>query len=148
MNHTTFSRKGGRARSEAKTLANRAKASAFWNAVRTGERPAPRRPRVPPPPETITTLLADYCRQTGITRLEVFGSLARGEARRSSDVDLLVTFADTPGTRFFAMEAEIAAILGVPAHVLTRESVEQMTNPYRRKSILADAREIYPNPKT
>ncbi len=143
MNQTTFSRKGGRARSEAKTLANRAKAAAFWNAVRTGEKLAPRRPRVPPSPETIATLLADYCQKSGITCLEVFGSLARGEARRGSDVDLLVSFAGNPGSRFFAIETEIAAILGVPVHVLTRDSVEQMTNPYRRESILADAREIY-----
>jgi len=28
-------------------------------------------------------------------------------------------------------------------HLLTRDSVEQMTNPYRRASILADAKEIY-----
>ncbi len=143
MNHTTFSRKGGRARSEAKTLANRAKAAAFWNAVRTGERSSPRRPRVPPAPETIAALLADYCRQAGITRLEVFGSLARGEARRGSDVDLLVTFADTPGARFFTMEEEMTALVGAPVHVLTRDSVEQMTNPYRRDSILTDAKEIY-----
>ena len=143
MNHTTFSRKGGRARSEAKTLANRAKAAAFWHTVRTGERPSPRRPRVPPSAETIATLLADYCRQTGITRLEVFGSLARGEARRGSDVDLLVTFADTPGARFFTMEEEMTTLVGAPVHVLTRDSVEQMTNPYRRDSILTDAKEIY-----
>lgn len=37
----------------------------------------------------------------------------------------------------------MAAILGVPVHLLTRESVEQMSNPYRRSSILADARDIY-----
>ncbi len=41
------------------------------------------------------------------------------------------------------MEDEISAILGVPVHLLTRESVEQMSNPYRRASILADARETY-----
>jgi len=34
----------------------------------------------------------------------------------------------------------MAAILGVPVHLLTRDSVEQMSNPYRRESILADAR--------
>lgn len=143
MNHTTFSQKGGRARSEAKTLANRSKAAAFWNAVRTGERPAPRRPRVPPAPEVIATRLADYCRQTGITRLEIFGSLSRGEARRGSDVDLLATFADTPGARFFTMEEEMTALVGAPVHLLTRDSVERMTNPYRRDSILNDAKEIY-----
>lgn len=37
----------------------------------------------------------------------------------------------------------MAAIFGVPVHLLTRESVEQMSNPYRRSSILADARDIY-----
>ena len=143
MNHAVFSRKGGKVRSPAKTAANRTKALAFWNAVRAGEKPAPRRSRVPPAPESIATLLAGYCREVGIERLEVFGSLARGEAKRGSDVDLLATFAGNPALRFYTMEEEMAAILGVPVHLLTRESVEQMSNPYRRESILADARVIY-----
>jgi predicted nucleotidyltransferase len=143
MNHTAFSRLGGKARSPAKTAANRAKAVAYWDAVRTGERPAPRRLRVPPGPETIASMLAAYCRQAGITCLEAFGSTARGEARRGSDVDLLATFARNPGLRFFTMEDEMAAILGVPVHLLTRDAVEQMSNPYRRESILADAKVIY-----
>ena len=143
MNHTAFSRKGGKVRSMAKTSANRAKAVAFWNAVRNGEKPAPRRLRTPPTPETVSRLLADYCRQAGITRLETFGSTARGEAKRGSDVDLLATFADNPGLRFFTMEEEMGAILGVPVHLLTRDAVEQMSNPYRRDSILADAKVIY-----
>jgi predicted nucleotidyltransferase len=143
VNHATFSRKGGKVRSAAKTAANRAKAVAYWNAVRTGEKPAPRRLRTPPAPETVARLLADYCRQAGITRLEAFGSTARGDARRGSDVDLMATLARNPGLRFFAMEEEMAAILGAPVHLLTRESVEQMSNPYRRESILADARVIF-----
>jgi uncharacterized protein len=143
MNHGAFSRKGGKVRSPAKTAANRLKAAAFWEAVRTGQKPAPRRPRTPPAPEVVADLLADYCRKTGITQLEAFGSTARGEARRGSDVDLLATFASNPGLRFFTMEDEMAAILGVPVHLLTRDSVEQMSNPYRRESILADARVIY-----
>ncbi len=143
MNHTAFSRKGGKARSQAKTAANRAKAAAFWSAVRAGERSAPHRLRVPPPAETVANLLAPYCRQVGITRLEVFGSAARGDAKRGSDVDLMATFARNPGLRFFTMEDEMAVILGVPVHLLTRDSVEQMSNPYRRESILADAKVIY-----
>ena len=143
MNHTAFSRKGGKARSLAKTTANRAKAVAYWDAVRAGKRPGPRRMRVPPAPETIANMLTEYCRQAGIIQLESFGSTARGEAARGSDVDLLATFAGNPGLRFFTMEDEMAAILGVPVHLLTRESVEQMSNPYRRASILADAKTIY-----
>lgn len=143
MNHVSFSRKGGLARSPAKTAANRAKATAFWKAVRTGEKPAPRRLRLPPAPEEVARLLADYCRQAGITRLEAFGSTARGAAKRGSDVDLLATFAANPGLRFFTMEDDMAKILDVPVHLLTRDSVEQMSNPYRRQSILADAKVIY-----
>lgn len=143
MNHVTFSRKGGKVRSPAKTAANRAKAMAFWNAVKTGDKPAPRRPRFPPAPEAVAKLLADYCRQAGIIRLEAFGSTARGEAKRGSDVDLLATFARNPGLQFFTMEDDMAKILGVPVHLLTRDSVEEMSNPYRRRSILADAKVIY-----
>jgi len=75
--------------------------------------------------------------------LEVFGSTARGDAKRGSDVDLIATFARNPGLRFFSMEEEMASVLGSPVHLLTRDSVKQMTNPYRRASILADAKEIY-----
>ena len=111
--------------------------------MRAGERRAPRRPRASPTPENVASLLADYCRQAGITRLEAFGSTARCEAKRGGDVDLPATFARNPGLRFFTMEAAMAAILGVPVHLLTRESVERMSNPYRRESILADVRVIY-----
>ena len=76
-------------------------------------------------------------------QLEIFGSAARGEARPGSDVDLLATFRANPGIDFFSMEEAMAKILGVPVHLLTRESVEAMTNPYRRQTILADARVIF-----
>lgn len=143
MDHRTFSQKGGRARSLAKTAANRAKASAFWKSVREGARPGPRRLRTPPHAETIASLLGDYCRRAGIVRLESFGSVARGDARKGSDVDLIATFDRNPGLGFFAMEEEMTAILGAPVHLLSRDSVENMTNPYRRESILRDARVIY-----
>jgi uncharacterized protein len=143
MDHKAFSQKGGQATSEAKTRANRAKASAFWDAVRSGVRPAPRRPRTPPGLNEIGRRLASYCRTHGISRLEAFGSAARGEARRGSDVDLIATFTTNPGLAFFVMEDEMAAILGVPVHLLTRDTVDALTNPYRRRSIQADASVIF-----
>ena len=93
--------------------------------------------------DEIRRKLAPYCRRHGITQLEIFGSGARGEAGRRSDVDLIAIFRDNPGLGFFAMEEEMGGILGVPVHLLTRESVETMSNPYRQKSILSDARVIY-----
>ena len=143
MDHAAFSRKGGKVRSAAKTAANRAKAAAYWDAVRAGVRAAPRRRRLPPRSEVVGEMLADYCREAGITQLEIFGSAAREEVRRGSDVDLIATFAHNPGLRFFSMEQEMAAILGAPVHLLSRDAVDQMTNPFRRASILADAKVIY-----
>lgn len=143
MDHATFSRNGGKARSAAKTAANRAKAAAYWDAVRAGERAAPRRRRLPPASEIVGEMLANYCRKAGITQLEVFGSAARGDVRRGSDVDLIATFASNPGLRFFSMEEEMAAIVGAPVHLLSRDAVDHMSNPYRRASILADAKVIY-----
>jgi predicted nucleotidyltransferase len=143
MLQKTFSQKGGRARSSKKTLANRAKAAAYWNAVREGTVPPPRRYRKPPSDQEIVEKLAPYCRRKGITRLEIFGSTARGEAGPRSDVDLIATFHRNPGLDFYSMEDEMTRILRIPVHLLTRTSVEEMSNPFRRASILADARAIY-----
>jgi predicted nucleotidyltransferase len=134
---------GGKARSEAKTAANRAKAAQFWREVREGKRTPPARPRVPPDGNRIAQLLAPYCREQGITRLELFGSVARGEARRGSDVNLIATFEKPIGLRFFGMPEEMAKILGVRVDLLSRECLDEMTNPIRKASILAGAREIF-----
>jgi predicted nucleotidyltransferase len=143
MLHSTVSRKGGKVRSAAKTQANRAKAAKYWKAVRSGKATAPRRHRKPPTEEEIRQKLAPYCRRQGITQLEIFGSNARGDARPGSDVDLMAVFQSNPGLGFFSMEADMAQILGVPVHLLSRDSVETMSNPFRRDSILADARVVY-----
>ena len=54
----------------------------------------PRRPRTLPHVEDLridASRLAEVCRRYGIARPEVFGSVARGEQRPDSDVDLLYT---------------------------------------------------------
>jgi predicted nucleotidyltransferase len=93
--------------------------------------------------EKIGHLLAEYCHQQGITCLEIFGSVARDGTKRGSDVDILATFAENPGLAFFSMEEDMAEILGLPVHLLTRDGVETMSNPYIRTTILAEARVIY-----
>lgn len=143
MNHKTFSRLGGQARSPAKTRANRAKARRYWEEVRQGKRPSPRRPKSPPSAEELGPLLEAFCREHGIERLEVFGSVARGEGRRGSDVDLIATFSKTPGLEFFGLEDALEAQLGVPVHLMTAAAVDKMANPVRKAAIDRDRRIIH-----
>ena len=108
--------------------------------------PVPPRARgqvAPPPLLEIIRRVPPFCRHHGITRLEIFGSVARGDATVGSDVDLIATFAHHPGLEIVSMEEECAQLLGVPVHLLTYETVAEMTNPYRKASIQRDRRIIY-----
>lgn len=102
---------------------------------------------LPPTLDGIKSRLAPFCRRHGVARLEVFGSFARGEWHRGSDIDLLVTFRPEVhlGWDFFELHKEIAEILGCDVDLLTRRSVEQDENAIRRRSILQSTREIYPS---
>ena len=102
-------------------------------------------PTLPPSLEEIASRLAPFCRRHGVARLEVFGSLARGDPHRGSDIDLLVTFQPEVhmGWDFFELHKEIEDLLGCEVDLLTRRSVEQDENAIRRRSILQSTREIY-----
>lgn len=93
-----------------------------------------------PSPATIKRL----CRKYGIARLALFGSAARGEMTPESDVDLLVEFAPDSKASLFDIpaiqEAFSAAFGGRKVDIATPEVLE---NPYRRKTILRDARVLY-----
>ncbi len=72
----------------------------------------------------------------GIRHLRVFGSVARGEAGPSSDLDLLVDV--EPGRSYLDLVAfwhEIEVVLGYQVDVVTDGGV----SPYLRKKIYAEA---------
>lgn len=90
--------------------------------------------------------LSDFCHRWKISRLEVFGSVARGEERPDSDLDLLVTF--EPDARWtlldqVAMEDELAVRVGRRVEMVTRRAVESSRNPLRRRMILDEAEPFY-----
>jgi len=60
-------------------------------------------------------MLTALCRQRGIRRLALFGSVLKGTARADSDVDLLVEFeaGREPGLfKLAGIEAELSELLG------------------------------------
>lgn len=92
--------------------------------------------------------IAELCRRHGVTRLEVFGSAARGDdfdpAR--SDVDLLVEFGPDVRQSFdalFDFEEAVTQVLGRKVDLIERGAVERSRNYIRRANILGDAELLY-----
>ena len=99
--------------------------------------------RIPPSIQVIARRMAPYCRQHGITRLEIFGSVSRGDSVLGSDVDLIAPFREQPGLGIVAIEKEIGRLLEVPVDLLSLEVVDEMTNPFRKVTIERDRQTIY-----
>ncbi|MBL8218043.1 MAG: nucleotidyltransferase family protein [Bryobacterales bacterium] len=79
-------------------------------------------------------------RALGVQRLALFGSVARGQARPDSDVDILVQF--TPGAktfrRFLALNELLEDILGRRVELVTTEAL----SPFLGPRILAEAKDV------
>ncbi|MHB9133522.1 MAG: nucleotidyltransferase family protein [Armatimonadota bacterium] len=89
--------------------------------------------------------IVDFCRRWKITEFALFGSVLRDDFRPDSDVDVMVTFAPDArwGFKFVQLCEELEELFGREVHVVTRRSVEESQNPFRRNSMLAGAEVIY-----
>jgi predicted nucleotidyltransferase len=85
--------------------------------------------------------LAEICRRYGIARLDVFGSVNRGGAGPTSDIDLLYELA--PGARLGwdieGLAEELTGLLGRPVDLVSRRALHAKL----RAAVLAEARPIY-----
>ena len=71
-----------------------------------------------------------------VETLEVFGSYVRAEQRKNSDLDILVTFRETPGLlSFIALENYLSDLLGVKVDLVMKDSLK----PAIGKNILHEA---------
>jgi uncharacterized protein len=86
--------------------------------------------------------IAELCRHYGIAELSVFGSVARGENRPDSDVDLLyVSASDSKSSlwELWDLRDELAQLLGRKVDLVPKNSLRWVI----RDQVLADARPVY-----
>lgn len=79
----------------------------------------------------------ELMRRYGVTRLALFGSTVRDEARPDSDVDILVAF-DGPATseRYFGVQFYLEDALGRPVDLVTEKAMRPELRPYiERESV-------------
>ncbi len=80
------------------------------------------------------------CRQNDITMVGIFGSMARGEAKKNSDIDILVRFSKRKSLlAMVRLERELSEALGRKVDLLTEKAI----SPYLREYILKDMRVVY-----
>ena len=81
------------------------------------------------------------CRRFGIARLDVFGSVARGEDGPGSDVDLLYELAQgrALGWEIEDLSQDLADLFGRPVDFVSRKAL----HPLIRDQVLADAEPFY-----
>ena len=86
--------------------------------------------------------LASLCRRFQVLELSVFGSVARGEDRDGSDVDLLVTFLPGAIVTLFTLvelQSELAELLRRQVDLVPKDGLK----PGIRSEVLADAKTLY-----
>ncbi|MGF1515519.1 MAG: nucleotidyltransferase family protein [Elainellaceae cyanobacterium] len=87
--------------------------------------------------------IAEFCDRWKIVEFALFGSVLRDDFRSDSDIDVLVTFAPSPGWSLFDevdMRDELKSLLGREVDVADKEYLK---NPYRRYEILNTHRVIH-----
>lgn len=83
--------------------------------------------RRPQTREEIVELLRSHRRELdefGVRELSLFGSVARGDLRPRSDVDMVVQFSRTTYRRFVGLKSFLESILGRKVDLLTSAAVE------------------------
>jgi len=99
----------------------------------------PQPPKLPAVLLRLRTLLPLLRERYRVRSLELFGSYVRGEETAGSDLDLLVSFAETPTLfQFVALEQFLSDKLGVKVDLVMKEALK----PRIGERILAEAREI------
>jgi predicted nucleotidyltransferase len=87
-----------------------------------------------------TQKLIEICRQNDVSKVGIFGSMARGESTEKSDIDLLVEFSTRKSLLgMVSLERKISEAIGRKVDLLTEAAI----SPYLRDRIHRDLKILY-----
>jgi len=88
--------------------------------------------------------LENICRRRSVARLEIFGSAAKGESGRGSDLDFLVEFKELPfgqmADAFFGLQQDLENLFKRRVDLVEEKAV---TNPYFIRNIEESRKLLY-----
>lgn len=86
------------------------------------------------------------CQQWQISELALFGSVLREDFCSTSDIDILISFADSAKISFFDLEEieqQFSQLFDRPVDVVTKRAIERSHNWIRKKNTLENAQVVY-----
>lgn len=90
--------------------------------------------------EKLCEEIVSFLKLQGAKKIAIFGSYARGEAKPSSDIDILVEFKDQKSLfELVRIERELSERINIKADILTKSAI----SPYLIDSITKDANVVY-----
>lgn len=80
---------------------------------------------------TLSKLKPELVKRFGVTRLALFGSTVRDEARPDSDIDIVVAF-DSPATsaKYFGVQFYLEDELGLSVDLVTEKAIRPELRPF------------------
>ncbi|MEK9167151.1 MAG: nucleotidyltransferase family protein [Patescibacteria group bacterium] len=90
--------------------------------------------------DPILKAVVEVCRDSDANYVGIFGSYARGEATRTSDIDLYVRFKKSKSLLDLGgLQTELAQVAGRPVDILT----QLPSNPYIKPQVERDLLPLY-----
>lgn len=82
----------------------------------------------------IAKVAVPILKRSGVLKASIFGSYARGEAKKNSDIDLLIQPPKGMGLEFVGLKLDLEKKMRKKVDLLTYQSI----SPYLKEYILAD----------
>ena len=93
--------------------------------------------------QVMSIIQANYARLTGlgVSRIGLFGSVARGDAKVTSDIDILVEFSDNSlefdrFSALYELQQLLELLLQHKVDLVTREGIKPRLLPYVQKDLI------------
>lgn len=78
---------------------------------------------------------SDILKKLSVKKIGLFGSYARGEQKRRSDIDILVEFEDPTFDNFMDLVFSLEKYLGKKVDIVTEGSLSPYIRPYVEKEV-------------
>ncbi len=80
---------------------------------------------------TLTRVKPELVKRFGVTRLALFGSTVRDEARVDSDIDIVVSFnGAATSKKYFGVQFYLEDELGLPVDLVTEKAMRKELRPF------------------